>query len=425
MDEQIRIRLLELLDQLSALAAETGMKRRITDALQELKEWTDAEEMTPPVWERILRQAEETIQSMERQILGEPLQAEGYGGDIASPQEVRQRVTELWNQSNVANIRAGKGYEQRAKQFCRQLEHDMYDWSDPAVNKELLKNGSNWDTHCIRAQQEYDHRMAQDAERYIDEMTAQYIQAMNRIRELTAAVNGGQSSLSGKDFYKKWDSRLQDWVSDLKRQQKQATAGGAPLREFGNAQSGRLQMMIKKMKQSQLLLIAGPIALVILLAVVPRLFGVVRMLFTNPDEIVYSALESAAENAFTDALEDAVGVSTAGLSIAFAILKGAFLVVGAALYVLWMLLVKKLCSKRLATEMKTYLTQQVRSFWNSNPLEQKACRCFATAREHTMLFFHKQMETLFGSAFMAAEEHTPAGKIKSLRMKWNQIKNEG
>lgn len=127
------------------------MKRRITDALQEAREWTDVEEMTPPVWERILRQVEETLRSMERQLLGEPAQVEENGAAVVSQEEVCQRVTELWNQSNVANIRAGKGYEQMGKQYCRQVEHDMYDWSNPVVNGKLLKDSSDWDMHCIRA----------------------------------------------------------------------------------------------------------------------------------------------------------------------------------------------------------------------------------------------------------------------------------
>lgn len=425
MDEQIRIRLLELLDELLGLAAETGMKRRITDALQEAREWTDVEEMTPPVWERILRQVEETLRSMERQLLGEPAQVEENGAAVVSQEEVCQRVTELWNQSNVANIRAGKGYEQMGKQYCRQVEHDMYDWSNPVVNGKLLKDSSDWDMHCIRAQQEYDHTMTQEAERYMDEMAAQYIQAMNRIRELTASVNSDRRLPSGRDFYEKWDTRLSEWVTDLKNQQKQAAAGGYLLREFGDAHSGNLQSMVKKTKQWQFLLTAGPILLVIALVVVPWLVGVALMPFTDMDGVILSGAESGAKSVFKDVMEETAGVSVSGLFTAISLLKGAVCILGAALYVLWMLMVKKLCRRRLLSEMKAYLSEQVRSFWNKNLLEQAVCRYFTAIREHTMLFFHERRETVFGHAFTAAEKDTPAEKIKSLRMKWNQMKNEG
>ena len=259
MDEQIRIRLLELLDQLLGLAAETGMKQRITDALQECRGWMDTEEMTLPIWERVIRQVEDTLASMEQQILGEPVQVAGNGGAMVTQEEVRQRMMKIWNQSNAANIQAGKEYEQRGKQICRQIAQEMSDWSNPQVNDRLLRDFSDFNARCIRVQQDYDRKMACEAEQYIDEMAGRYMQAMNRIRELTAALDSRQVSLTGRDFYEKWDSSLSEWVTDLKKQQKQAAAGGHLLREFGSAQGGMLRTLTEKMKRRQTALIAVPV----------------------------------------------------------------------------------------------------------------------------------------------------------------------
>ncbi len=425
MDEQIRIRLLELLDQLLGLAAETGMKQRITDALQECRGWMDTEEMTLPIWERVIRQVEDTFASMEQQILGEPVQVAGNGGAMVTQEEVRQRMMKIWNQSNAANIQAGKEYEQRGKQICRQIAQEMSDWSNPQVNDRLLRDFSDFNARCIRVQQDYDRKMACEAEQYIDEMAGRYMQAMNRIRELTAALDSRQVSLTGRDFYEKWDSSLSEWVTDLKKQQKQAAAGGHLLREFGSAQGGMLRTLAEKMKRRQTALIAVLVLLLAFIVVVPLLADAVQTLFMDGEEAVWSAAEYGAKNAVLDIAEQAVGLSTAGVSTAFSLLKGVVYALGAALYVLVALFIKKRCRSRLLVEMKAYLQQQVHLFWSANPLEQAACRYIATAREHTMLLFHDRLEAMFGHAFVASKEQAPAEKIKALRMKWNIIKNEG
>lgn len=421
LDEQIRIRTLELLADLSNLAAESGMKKRIRDSLQELWEKLDAqEEIAEASWEQIRGQLEDILRSMEKQVLGEYQGGVTIHGDVTvSQDEVRQRIVEIWNKSNASNMQRCTGYKQNGIQLCQKLEHEMADWGNAEANARILTEPGGFAGQCTRAGHAHDYEMTRLAECYISEMNGQYVQAMNRIRNMITSIDNRQVSITAKDIYEKWECRQQERIDGLKKQQAQADSGGHLIMEFGHVHEGQLQDIVKKVKKLQTLLIVLPVLLVLLFAGIPFIKDCIDTLTMSTEDVMDAASEAALA-----ALEETVlPVSVISESVAMLQLAACF--AAAAVYAAWVLLVRKQCRRQIIQKTGRYIQLRLQAFFQGKTLEQTADRYMVTARENTLKCYDQAFRALFADIFAAQDPRLPANRIKEIRLKWNKIRNAG
>lgn len=405
----------QFVSELEQYAVECGMKKRIIDAISDVRQ---------SIQEGI---SQDNLSELDQLVAYIAKQGNAQNEEIGIPrEEIQQKIKAYLEQCRNSNTLIEQSDRSDCQVFIQDARREMQDYTNVDANFEDITNEGRFCEAFYRIGQKYAQQTNQRLNQYAESASSNYHNMMDNIRKMLQSSGSGK--VTQRDFYQKWDSYHEIVKKGCEEKICQKNGGEEEIAGFAQEHVGEVAQIIKKQDRRRRTKKLMP--LYVLLACIVLFFGgklLWGQLTEEPQEQTVNetggVLQSAGEVAN---MASSVTETVDKLADIVKFLKIAVpcMILLLIIWYLYMRGIDKQYRTWVCSSIGRHLSEELEKCWKENPLDARLDDKFRSLDDYMDKEYEKLISNTCGKILEKSEDDYRQDRLRELRVQWEMIKRE-
>lgn len=437
--------LLEWQKKLMEYARDNKLSMRIVDGIEDCIKM--AEKHNSDMGE-IRAAVEELLESIGHKVA--PPTEKNTGGERGiSIEEIREQIAGMAQRCQSENAESLQNIKEREQAVIQKTYFELHEITHCEAHLSELKNNDKYLGFYKQVKNSYEKQALHVFKEFLNDLANNYQFMIDHMKSMFHSIGGENSGFGSRKFYEEHDIKRQNISKKLETMAQDADCGGNDIEELGNATKKKIRKTVKKSISRKRFFILLPV-LVIFLLLGAGIVSKYVQLGNEPDKVTQEQeteenpefldeIKNVVVGAVQEGIKKEIKNEIAGKGIG-GVIKDIFenviapviATVGAVMvfivlliiliYAAYIMMLKKMCDRRICKKCNTYLQQELSQFKQKDPLLQKMDTVLNDLQEE----YNRQYLDLLNQLFCKTDYDISDGNNKDqfevLKEEWTAIK---